>query len=197
LRASFEGLVSVEVWDMARTLFAAERPGHFTRLRNPDRSAMAYALRRLGFHRSLFRGNDMGVHMGVLGTDTLDYLRSGAQRPAGARPLLDWNQVVDVWSRRFLPAPATVGESAKKKNMDDHREARRKRSDRARSFPADRIKVSAKLEDPDPEAPETSLPAIVGSEASQSLANLDLLEDEIQPECAEGSGADAPTDAPP
>lgn len=121
LRASFEGLVSVKVWEMARALFAEERPEQFARLRNPDRSAMAYALRRLGFHRSLFQGNDMGVHLGVLGPKTLEYLRSGAPRPAGARPLLDWNQVVDVWARRFLPAPTTVGESAKKKQMADHR----------------------------------------------------------------------------
>ena len=84
----------------------------------------------------------MGVHMGMLGADTLDYLKSGKPRPAHARSLLDWEQVVDVWSRRFLPAPSPVGESATDATRQMHREGRQRRLAAAKDYPQDRIKLS-------------------------------------------------------
>jgi hypothetical protein len=152
LRASFEDLISQSVREKARRLFEAERPDQYARLDSPDRSAMTYALRRLSLNRSLFDGNEMGVHIGALGADTLEYLRNGQPRPRHARPILDWEQVVDVWARRFLPAPATVGESAQSGTKAKHREARQRRLDAARNYPADRIKVSNRLDGQDPTA---------------------------------------------
>jgi hypothetical protein len=144
-RASFEFLVSEEVRGMARELFRQEQPEQFARLRSPDRSAMAFALRRLKLRRWIFQGNEIGVHLGMLGEPTLGALRSGRSRPTNARPLLDWNQVVGVWSRRFLPAPELVGESADERTKGEHREARQKRLDRAREFPANLIRLSSRL----------------------------------------------------
>nr|WP_294564204.1 Druantia anti-phage system protein DruA [uncultured Rhodopila sp.] len=145
LRASFEILVSEEVRVRARELFRQERPEHFARLRLPDRSAMAFALRRLGLRRWIFDGNEIGVHIGMLGEATLDCLRVGRSRPVGARPILDWGQAVGVWSRRFLPSPEIVGESADHLSKAAHREARQKRLDRARDFPTDLIRLSSRL----------------------------------------------------
>jgi hypothetical protein len=150
LRASFEDLISPSVWEKARRLFEEERPDRYTRFKSPDRSAMGYALRRLALNWSLFDGNEMGVHIGALGADTLEYLRTGQPRPKHARALLDWDQVVDVWARRFLPAPATVGESAQGATRAKHREARQRRLDAARHYPADRIKLSSRLDGQDP-----------------------------------------------
>jgi len=146
LRASFEVLVTEEVRSRARELFRQERPAQFARLRSPDRSAMAFALRQLGLRRWIFEGNEIGLHIGMLGEATLHCLREGRPRPAGARPLLDWGQAVGVWSRRFLPAPELVGESADQRSKGAHREARQKRLDRARDFPADQIRLSSRLE---------------------------------------------------
>ena len=142
LRASFVDLVSEETAARALRLFEVERPEQFARLKSPQRSAMAHALRRLGLHKSLFEGNEMGVHIGALGQNTFDYLRRGVPRPRAERPLLEWKQVVDVWSRRFLPAPTTVGESATKNTKVQHREARQKRLDAARDFPQSEILLS-------------------------------------------------------
>lgn len=148
LRASFAYLVSDKTNERALRLFEAECPEHFARLKSPQRSAMAYTLRRLGLHKSLFEGNEMGVHIGTLGTNTIDYLRRGISRPKADRHLLEWDQVVDVWSRRFLPAPTTVGESATRATKDQHREARQKRLEAARNFPEDEIRLSHLLDGP-------------------------------------------------
>ena len=150
LRASFRDLLSQKVWDQARDLFREARPDRFSTLRSPYPSAMAYALRRFKLRKALFEGNEMGVHLGALGTNSLSYLQSGKARPRNERPLLDWNQVVEVWSRRFLPAPATVGESTEEKFKAEHREARQRRLEAARIFPADQIKLSYLLDADDP-----------------------------------------------
>lgn len=152
LRASFADLVSDEVRERALRFFEKERPEQFAKLKSPDRSAMAHALRRLGLHGSLFHGNEMGVHIGILGAHTLDHIRTGKPRPAQARPTLDWDHVVEVWSRRFLPAPTSVGESADASTMSDHRAARDRRLLAARSFPNDRIRLSHLVELQDPTA---------------------------------------------
>jgi hypothetical protein len=146
LRASFEVLLSEEVWARARELFQRERPDRFARLRSPDRSAMAFALRRLGLRRRIFNGNEIGVHLGVLGEDTLDSLRTGQRRPTHARPLVHWDQAIGVWSRRFLPAPDMVGESADQASRSAHRDARQRRLERARDFPAEQIRLSHLLD---------------------------------------------------
>ncbi|MGO6788724.1 hypothetical protein ACCS70_18910 [Rhizobium ruizarguesonis] len=150
LRASFLDLLSDDVLSRALKLFELERPDQFARLKSPQRAAIAYALRRLGLHRSLFDGNEMGVHIGVLGADTLDYLKSGKPRPAHARWMLDWEQVVDVWSRRFLPAPSPVGESATEATKQMHREGRQRRLAAAKDYPEDRIKLSGLIDRTDP-----------------------------------------------
>jgi hypothetical protein len=108
---------------------------------------MAYALRRLGLRRSIFDGNEIGIHIGMLGTDTLDYLRSGQARPMNARPVLEWSQVVDIWTKKFLPAPANVGETAEDMVKAKHRQARQRRIDAARRFPQEQIKLSYFLKD--------------------------------------------------
>lgn len=148
LRASFADLVSDATNERALRLFEVERPEQFQRLKSPQRSAMAYALQRLRIHKSIFEGNEMGVHIGALGTNTIDYLRRGVPRPKAERPLLEWAQVVDVWSRRFLPAPATIGESATRATKDLHREARQKRLEAARNFSENEIRLSHLLDEP-------------------------------------------------
>lgn len=152
LRASFEDLVSPAVQARAQALFQAERPDAYARLANPGPSAMAYALRRLGCHRSLFDGNDMGVHIGALGADTFDHLRDGSRRPANARPLLEWKQVVGVWTRKFLPASAAVGESAMAINRDEHRVGRKRRLEAARAVPQAQVYLSSLIGTSDPAA---------------------------------------------
>jgi hypothetical protein len=72
----------------------------------------------------------------------LDNIRTGVVRPLNERPLIDWETAVAVWSRKFLPAPELVGEIADSKTKAAHREARQKRNERARTFPADQIRLS-------------------------------------------------------
>lgn len=145
LRASFESLVSDQTRALACALFQAERPEHHASLKKPYRSAMAFALRRLGLRRSLFDGNQIGVHLGVLGEATLSALELGRARPANARPLITWDQAVAVWSRKFLPAPELVGDSADRLSMDAHRAAAQEKAARARRVPPGEIRLSSKL----------------------------------------------------
>jgi hypothetical protein len=142
LRASFEILLSEEICARIHTLFQQEKPNLHARLKSSDRSAMTFVLRHLGLNHTIFDGNEIGVHIGMLGEKTLDSLRTGNARPPNGRPLVDWEQAVGVWSRKFLPAPELVGESAKESSKDAHRKARQNRNDRARNFPAERIRLS-------------------------------------------------------
>jgi hypothetical protein len=155
LRASFQRLLGEEVRALARTLYRQEQPAQCSGLKSPDRSAMTFALRRLGLRSSIFFGNEIGVHVGMLGETTLDSLRTGFPRPLHERPVVEWEQVVGVWSRKFLPAPEVVGESADKLSKIAHREARQSRNERARTFPVERIRLSHLLRDegPPPEPP--------------------------------------------
>jgi hypothetical protein len=66
-----------------------------------NNAALAFALRRLGLHRSLFDGNDVGVYMGALGHNTLHALRTGVRRTE--RPLVKWDHLVNAWRRKFTP----------------------------------------------------------------------------------------------
>jgi hypothetical protein len=195
LRASFDDLLSADVRDRALRLFAQERPERFARLKSPQRSAMAYALQRLGLHSSLFDGNEMGVHIGMLGIDTLNYIRTGEARPAQARPMLDWDQVVDVWSRRFLPAPATVGESADQATKADHREARQRRLEAARNFPQQMIRLSHQLDAKDPAAHVrvADLAPVKASPPEASLSELELPREQPSANTGEKGGGRSQT----
>ncbi len=142
IRTSFESLLSEEAWARARLLFREQLPDRCSKLKSPDQYALAFALRRLGLRRKIFLGNEIGVHVGMLGEKTLESLRTGHPRPQQARPLVDWETAVAVWSRRFLPAPELVGEIADPSTKNAHRQARQSRNDRARTYPADRIRLS-------------------------------------------------------
>ena len=147
LRASFESLVGDSTRARALTLFRAEKPERYAQLRRPERSAMAYCLRRLGLRRWIYEGNEIGVHLGILGSATLPSLQSGKPRSSSNRPLIDWDQAVGVWSRRFLPAPENVGESADEDGKAAHRKARQARLERARELNADSYRLSSRLAD--------------------------------------------------
>ena len=146
LRASFESLVSARTRGLAVALFQAERPERFAALPRPERSAMAYGLRRCRLRRWIYQGNEIGVHLGALGTATLDSLQTGRARSMGARPVLAWDRAVGVWSRRFLPAPETVGESADEASQTPHRLARQARLQSSRDLPEDQYRLSWLLE---------------------------------------------------
>ncbi len=145
LRSSFESLLSEEVWAGARMLFKQKHPERYSTLKSPDRYALAFALRHLGLRRTIFLGNEIGVHVGILGEKTLEGLHTGKVRPRNARPLVDWKTAVAVWSRKFLPAPELVGESAVPSTKSAHRKARQGRNDRARTYPPERIRLSHML----------------------------------------------------
>lgn len=152
LRASFEGLVSRETKRRARDLFAVEEPARYASSRDLDSDAISYTLRRLGLRRSLFDGNEMGVHIGMLGADTEAYLRDGTVRPHSKRPRLDWEQAVAVWTKKFLPQSDNVRETATPETIAEHRAARQRRSQAARAYPQERIPLSYLLKHPESQA---------------------------------------------
>ena len=152
LRASFEALVSPEAKRRARDLFAAEEPTRYATARDFDRAAISYALRRLGLHRSLFDGNEIGVPIGMLGADTEAHLRDGTVRPHSKRPRIVWEQAVAVWTKKFLPQSDSVRETATPETIAEHRAARQRRSQAARSYPQERIPLSYLLAHPEDRA---------------------------------------------
>jgi hypothetical protein len=149
LRASFEDLVSEETTRRACDLLEAEKPERFARARQVERVAISYALRRLGLNRSIFEGNEMGVHIGMLGRDTLGHLASGTPRSARKRPRLEWDRAVAVWTRRFLPQSDTARDTATPETRPMHTIGRRRRLEAARAYPQDRIPLSYLLKHPD------------------------------------------------
>ena len=152
LRSSFDSLLSREVRALACELLKAEQPERYAAASTPEESALAFAFRQLGLQPTILEGNEIGFHLGVLNGSTraswstLDYLRTGIARPLNERPLIDWEIAVGVWSRKFLPAPELVGEIADSTTKAAHREARQKRNERARTCPADQIRLSHLLE---------------------------------------------------
>jgi hypothetical protein len=145
LYASFEDLVSQETISQACALFAAEQPQRFESVKNVERAAMSYGLQRLSVNRRIFRGNEMGVHIGMLGTQTLPHLALGTPRPVGDRPRLDWQEVIAVWTNRFLPPADGARETAIPKTRAKHNAARRKRNKAGHSFPKNEIPLSYDL----------------------------------------------------
>lgn len=134
LRASFRDMVSAQTIQLAVELFAKEgNPQLVKKLAdNPRRlrnAAIAFVMRRLGLHGSLFQGNDIGIHVGAIGSSTIDALRSGTARKERLR--LDWGIAVDVWRRRNLTSTAENGVLMSKKDAAAHKE---KVENRARLF---------------------------------------------------------------
>jgi|ERR1051326_1561034 hypothetical protein len=149
LRASFEGLISKETLQRATKLFAREDAKEFAQATNHiEQSAISYALRRLGLNRQIFAGNEMGVHIGMLGRDTPGYLAAGLSRPPRKRPRLEWDTVVAVWARRFLPPSDSGQDTATPETLTSHKIARRRRLEAARSYPQDRIRLSSLIDHP-------------------------------------------------
>jgi hypothetical protein len=149
LRASFEDLVAKDTLRRAIKLFSAENKRSARATSDIEHTAMSYALDRLGLDRRIFAGNEMGVHIGMLGRDTLGYLGSGTPRPPRKRPRLEWNTVVTVWARRFLPQSDSAHDTATPETSASHKIGRRRRIEAARAYPADRIRLSDLLKRPD------------------------------------------------
>lgn len=133
LRARFFELLSEETKANAVTLFLENCPKLHARVKSPEVSALRYAIRRLGLPRDLVDGNEMGVHIGMLGEETADFLRTGEARPARQRHNLDWERCVSVWTRGFMPVLAGHGDPAQRNTIEARNAARRKRANEARS----------------------------------------------------------------
>lgn len=149
LYASFENLVSVDTIRQARELFEDEQPQRAATAKDVDRVAISYALRRLGMSRRIFRGNEVGVHIGMLGHETMGHLSCGTPRPTHGRPRLKWSDVVNVWTNAFLPPSTGSPVTATAATQTGHIQGRRRRNQRGRSFPQEQIPLSYDVEHPD------------------------------------------------
>lgn len=148
LRASFRDLVTPATYAKATALFHAEQPlrariAYGRSAEHCDRAALSFAMRRLGLHSCLFDGNDMGVHVGMLGADTLNHLRNGT--PRIDRPRLDWGRATTIWTGCFLPGPTTAFGKAGADHRAEHDQARKRRTDRARATDPREIRLSSLL----------------------------------------------------
>lgn len=143
-RASFERLVSADALERARRVYVAAHKNAGGKALT-DAMVMAYVLRRLRLRKSVFEGNEMGVHIAMLGERTRGHLESGAARPASERVLLDWARCVSVWKRGFLPTPEGEKELAKKKTRIAHARAQGRRLEAASSVASRDILLSQRL----------------------------------------------------
>jgi|SRR5579862_691529 len=140
LRASFKILLSPETVKLARKLFRPPyRKGSLPANKLND-AAIKRMLRRFELKSDIFRGNEIGVHIGMLTEETKQHIAAGTVRPTNRRLRLDWNRATAVWLRKFLPQ--SDSESA------EHKEGRRRRYERARAFPEEQIKLSHSLDCP-------------------------------------------------
>ena len=128
LRASFTDLVSPETVQAACDRFQAEFP--LVPKHDIEDKAVRHMLRRFKIKPDIFDGNEIGVHIGMLSPETKDYLSTGKPRPLNKRPRLNWDDVIAVWLRKFLPQ----SESDK---SEDHKVSRRRRAEAARAYGAD------------------------------------------------------------
>jgi hypothetical protein len=140
IRASFTGLISARTWKLARELGPAVSSDEIS-----DHDLLEKLLRKLRLPLNMFDGNVMGIHVGMLGRDTLGHLAAGTPRPMDKRPRLSWDTVISVWTRKFLPDSPGSPASAHKETLEKHNRARREKHELARTFPADRIKLSDRL----------------------------------------------------
>lgn len=145
LRASFERLLSAGTRQLACEIFKAfgTRAGDDQPV-DAD-AALDFVLKRLKLDRTLFAGNEMGVHIGMLGRETFQYLSNGTARPTNKRPRLDWDRAVAIWTRKFLPTSAEMQEVAEAGTLAAHNKARRKKHDVACAYPQDKVKLSHRL----------------------------------------------------
>ena len=141
LRASFKDLVSPETVKLARKLFRPPYPKRSRPVDIVNDAAINHMLRHFQLKPDIFDGNEIGVHVGMLSPETKQHLAAGTPRPANKRLRLDWNHVTDIWLRKFLPQ----SESDK---FEEHKESRRRRAERARTFPEEQIKLSYRLKRP-------------------------------------------------
>lgn len=163
--SSFKGLLSEETLQRAQGLYDAHHPGK----NGSEAMAVAYALRRLRLFKNVFDGNEMGVHLAMLGERTRDQLEAGTRRPDSDRVLLDWTRCVAVWKRGFLPTPEGEKEIAKKKTRVAHARARERRLEAAASVGANDILLSNRVSEeaiPDRAVDNVSVPG--GSQRSLS-----------------------------
>jgi hypothetical protein len=113
LLASFEALLSEGTFSALRALYKEEGPKkdeenkpqsktandlEAARIRE-NRAALSFFLRRSGLHRSIFDGNEMGVHVGAIGAKTLHALRTGEAR--ADRPRVDKIKLMETWQENF------------------------------------------------------------------------------------------------
>ena len=108
LRASFADLLSSATLATIRTIHRNEQPHAAVHAQNApeerlNRVALSYFLRTLGIHRSVFDGNEMGVHFGVIDVPTLEALRSGESRTC--RSYLSREKLVREWKNHFASNP--------------------------------------------------------------------------------------------
>ncbi len=136
LRASFKDLISPETVQVACDLFQVEFP--YASKNAMEAKAIQLMLRRFKIKSDIFDGNEIGVHVGMLNPETKDYLSAGKPRPPNKRPRLNWDDIIAVWVRKFLP-------QAESDKSEDHKVSRRRRAEAARAYPEDQIPLSYRL----------------------------------------------------
>jgi hypothetical protein len=139
--ASFERLLSLETRERVQRAYDSDCPSRA----GSQAMALAHVLRRFRLPRSVFDGNEMGVHIAMIGERTRDYLQHGTPRPASERVLLDWGQCVAVWKRGFLPTPEGQKEVAKKKTRIAHARARERRVEAALAVAPEDVLLSRRV----------------------------------------------------
>jgi hypothetical protein len=139
LRASFRSLVSLTTFELANEIYRRDRPLAYDAAKDKNAASLRYALRRLRLRMKIFEGNRIGIHVGMLGEDTHRHLRLGDARPAASRLCLQWDDIVQIWLKRFLPASTN--------ETEDHKVARRGRFTKAGSYPDAQLRLSYRLKD--------------------------------------------------
>ncbi len=141
LRASFKDLVSPRTVKLARKLFRAPFPKRSRPVDDVNDAAIKHMLRRFELKPDIFDGNEIGVHVGMLSAETKQHLATGTPRPPNKRLRLDWNHVTTIWLRKFLP-------QLESDVSEEHKQSRRRREERARTFPEKQIRLSYQLSRP-------------------------------------------------
>jgi hypothetical protein len=136
LRASFQSLLSNETLKRARTLYRRQNKGALRA--DIEKYAVRNMLRKFNLDEEVFLGNEIGVQIGMLSPSAKTYLRSGKSRPGAERLRLDWQNVTQIWLRKFLP-------DASSDQRDGHVGSRKRRAEAAVAYPAEKIRLSHRL----------------------------------------------------
>lgn len=157
LLASFETLLSEGTFSILRALYREEGPkkddkdNPLSKTANDqeaaiikeNRAALSFFLRRSGLHRSIFDGNEMGVHVGAIGAKTLQALRTG--EPRADRPRVDKVKLMETWQENFaektIPSKDMGPEDAAK-----HQEAAERSRGKAQETKLEDILLSSQCE---------------------------------------------------